>query len=137
MPYSDDLRAKLVLAWQSGEHTQAELADLFHVSLSWVEEVLRRWRQTGETAARAYRHGPLPTVQPQRLTRLVERYPDATLAELGQRLHVQPSTICRWLQKLKLPRKKRRCMPANATRRALKPCAGIGARAAVVGTQAD
>lgn len=40
MPYSDDLRHKLVEAWEAGDHTQAEMAELFHVSLSWVEKVL-------------------------------------------------------------------------------------------------
>jgi transposase len=44
MQYSNDLRRKLVEAWLTGESTQIELADLFHVSLGWVEKVLRRWR---------------------------------------------------------------------------------------------
>src|SRR3954464_12648563 len=46
MQYSNDLRRKLVEAWLTGESTQVELADLFHVSLGWVEKVLRRWRTT-------------------------------------------------------------------------------------------
>jgi transposase len=53
MQYSDDLRQKLVDAWKAGYGTQAELAEWFGVSLRWVEKVLRRWRTTGQTAARS------------------------------------------------------------------------------------
>ena len=71
MQYSDDLRQKLVQAWQAGHGTQIELAEWFGVSLSWVEKVLRRWRTTGQTAARPFRHGPLPVLHPDRLEQLV------------------------------------------------------------------
>ena len=60
MQYSDDLRQKLIEAWQAGHGTQTELAEWFGVSLSWVEKVLWRWRSTGQMAARPHRHGPLP-----------------------------------------------------------------------------
>lgn len=106
MQYSDDLRQKLVEAWQAGHGTQAELAQWFGVSLSWVEKVLRRWRTTGQTAARPFRHGPLPVIPPARLERLVQRHPAATLAELGKRLHVSASTVHRALARLDWPRKK-------------------------------
>jgi transposase len=78
MPYSDDLRQKLVEAWQAGYGTPAEW---FGVSLRGVEKVLRRWRPTGQTAAGPFRHGPLPVITPARLERLVQRRPAATLAE--------------------------------------------------------
>ena len=132
MQYSDDLRRKLVEAWEAGHHTQAELAEFFHVSLSWVEKVLRRWRETGQTAARPFRHGPLPTLKPARLERLVQQHPDATLAELGRRLKVSPSTLWRTLQQLDLPRKKRCSTPASARRLGSKRSVGVGARRAVV-----
>lgn len=61
--YSNDLRRKLSEALLTGENTQAELADLFHVSLGWVEKVLRRWRTTGDTNVSA----PAPSRWLQRL----------------------------------------------------------------------
>lgn len=106
MQYSNDLRRKLVEAWQAGAGTQAELAEVFGVSLGWVEKVLRRWRETGDTAAPVFRHGPVSRLQPARVERLVKKYPDATLAELGHCLKVSPPTLCRWLQRLGLRRKK-------------------------------
>src|SRR4051812_11138712 len=49
MRYSDDLRRKLIEAWESNRDTQRDLADQFGVSLGWVEKVLRRWRDTGHS----------------------------------------------------------------------------------------
>jgi transposase len=135
MPYSDDLRQKLVEAWQAGYGTQAELAEWFGVSLSWAEKVLRRWRTTGQTAARPFRHGPLPSIPLTRLEQLVQQHPAATLAELGRRLKVSASTVYRALERLDLPRKKRHCMPANATRLVWRGCVRVGGKSAVVWTR--
>lgn len=132
MAYSNDLRQKLVEAWETGQGTQQELADVFGVSLSWVEKVLRHWRATGQTEAPTYRHGPLPTWKPARVARAVHQHPDATLAELGQRLHLSAATVCRALQRLDLPRKKSLFTPANATRRASSSSGGTGGTSAVV-----
>ena len=137
MQYSDDLRQKLVEAWQDGHGTQAELAEWFGVSLSWVEKVLRRWRTTGQMAARPHRHGPLPAIRPARLERLVQRHPAATLAELGRRLKVSASTVYRALERLDLPRKKRHCTPASATPLVCRGCVRVGGRRAVVWTRVN
>ena len=135
MQYSDDLRQKLVEAWQAGHGTQAELAECFGVSLSWVEKVLRRWRTTGQTAAHLFRHGPLPVIPPALLERLVQRHPAATLAELGRRFQVSASTVHRALARLDLPRKKRHCTPANAIPRGFSNSGRVGGKRAVVWTR--
>jgi transposase len=137
MQYSDDLRQKLVEAWEAGHGTQSELAEWFGVSLSWVEKVLRRWRMTGETAARRFRHGPLPAIRPARLERLVQQHPAATLAELGRRLHVSPSTVHRTLAQLNLPRKKRYSMPANVIRHGCSSYGRDGGKHALVWTHSN
>jgi transposase len=132
MQYSNDLRCKLVEAWEAGEGTQRELANLFGVSLGWVEKVLRRWRNTGDTAAPSYRHGPLPRLKAARVEQLVQKHPDATLAELGRRLKVSSPTLCRWLQRLGLRRKKSRYTPANATHHGSSNCGQVGGKGAAV-----
>ena len=137
MQYSDDLRQKLVAAWQAGYGTQAELAEWFGVSLRWVEKVLRRWRTTGQTAARPFRHGPLPVISPTRLERLVQRRPAATLAELGRHFKVSASTVYRALERLDLPRKKRYCTPANATPLVCSGCVRVGEKRAVIWTRGN
>jgi transposase len=136
MQYSNDLRRKLVEAWLTGESTQVELADLFHVSLGWVEKVLRRWRITGDTGAAPFHRGRYPVLSPERVRGCVARHADATLAELGRRLHVSAPTMCRWLQRLGLPRKKRVCMPVSVTRLVFSGCGRVGGRGAVTGTRA-
>jgi transposase len=50
--YSIDLRQKILSAWQNKEGTQRELAKQFKVSLSFLRDFLRRYRETGQIAAR-------------------------------------------------------------------------------------
>lgn len=63
------------------------------VSRSWLQKVIRRWRETGQAAAAPYRHGPVSRVNPQRLTALVEAQPEATLAECGRREPLYPPEV--------------------------------------------
>ena len=133
--YSDDLRRKLIQAWQRWDGSQQELAEEWGVSRSWLQKILRRWHTTGEAQAASYRHGPVSRVKAQRLAALVQAHPDATLAELGRQLRVSAPTICRALRQLGLPRKKSRYMPVSATRFASRDCERLGARHAVVWTR--
>jgi hypothetical protein len=55
--YSIDLRQKILSAWQNKEGTQRELAKRFKVSLSFLRDFLRRYRETGEIAARTLLRG--------------------------------------------------------------------------------
>jgi len=50
--YSIDLRQKILSAWQNKEGTQRELAKRFKASLSFLRDFLRRYRETGQIAAR-------------------------------------------------------------------------------------
>jgi transposase len=55
--YSIDLRQKILSAWQNKEGTQRELAKRFKVSLSFIRDFLRRYRETNEIAARTLLRG--------------------------------------------------------------------------------
>jgi transposase len=50
--YSIDLRQKILSAWPNKEGTQRELAKRFKVSLSFIPDFLRRYRETAQIAAR-------------------------------------------------------------------------------------
>jgi len=50
--YSLDLRQKILTACQNKENTQRDLAKRFKVSLSFVRDFLRRYRETNEIAAK-------------------------------------------------------------------------------------
>lgn len=122
-PYSQDLRERIVDALEGQDESQAELAERYAVSLSFVEKLWRRWRTTGSCAARPRAGGR------QRSLRSAEALigaeltdsPDLTLARLCERVaqagHAQVSskTMCIELQRLKLPLKKSRAMPVSVT----------------------
>ena len=50
--YSTDLRQKIIEAHQRGQATQRTIAELFGVSVSFVEKLLQRYRTTGTLVAK-------------------------------------------------------------------------------------
>ena len=138
-PYSNDLRRRIVETYESGEHTLAEVADLFQVSLATVKNFLRRKRETGSSDALPHAGGRKPTLSEkaqQFLRDAVEQDNALTLDELRKRLKskhkqtVSRPTLCRLLQTLGLPRKKSRSTLANVTARASsKPAPTTGKKA--------
>jgi transposase len=125
--YSIDLRQKILHAYERRLGSQQTLAEVFGVSLSFIEKLLRRYRITGELGPKPHTGGQKPRVDAtaQAVVRQVVReHPDATLGELCTRLaeatgvHVSPATMCRVVQRLGLPRKKNHSMPRSAMRHA-------------------
>src|SRR2546423_7796240 len=114
--YSTDLREKLVLAYEAGEGTLDEVADIFGVSRCTVARMMKLWRG-GQSLAPLPHGGGYPATLKEKLLALLRAHvaaqPDATLSELAAWLkrkakaQVHPSNICRALQKLELPRKKK------------------------------
>jgi transposase len=124
--YSLDLRQKILRACDQGLGSQRAIATFFGVSLSFVEKLLRRRRTTGDAAPRPHAGGRRPSCDEAALAqvrRLVHEQPDATLAELCERLlvhrglRVSVPTMGRLVIALRLPRKKSRSTPASATPR--------------------
>lgn len=110
--YSHDLRQRVLDAVERGEGSLRQIARRFVVSLSFVVRLLQLQRRTGSIAPKPHRGGHPPALSPEdleRLRELVRQQPDATLEELQKRLGVACSTaaICRALEKLGLPRKKK------------------------------
>jgi transposase len=110
--YSTDLRERILSAVERGKGSLRELADLFVVSLSTIARLLRHYRASGSLLPKPHGGGPRPLLDAdacQRLRDFVREQPDATLAELQERLGIpcSPSTLCRTLQRLGLSRKKK------------------------------
>ena len=83
-----DLRDRVVAACDSGAWTREEVAEEFGVSTSWIRRLLQRRRETGEYRPKQGERGRKPVYSGQaleRLDRLVEEQPDATLHELRDR----------------------------------------------------
>jgi transposase len=122
--YSIDLRQKILHACARRLGSQRALADLFGVSLSFVEKLLRRQRTTGDIGPKPHAGGQRPHLDSAGNTlirQLVHDHPDMTLEELCARVadargvRVSVATMCRVLQRLGLPRKKRHSTPVSAT----------------------
>jgi len=129
--YSLDLRRRVFGAWQRGEGSQSEIAARFAVSVSFVRDLSRRFRESGDVAAKPYGGGRTPSVDAaacQRIKALVAARNDATIEEHRQSLaevghHLGHSTLGHWLLKLGLTRKKRRSATTSETPRASRACA--------------
>ena len=59
-PYSNDLRHRIVEAYESGEYTQDEVAELFGVCTATIRNLLRRKRETGSPDALPHAGGRAP-----------------------------------------------------------------------------
>jgi transposase len=112
MPYSKDLRTRIIHAIDQHECSIRQIACRFQVSTSFIVQLLRRRRETGAIEPKPHGGGQPPALDPnelEQLRELVSRQPDATLEELRQRLDVDCSlaAICRALKELGITRKKK------------------------------
>jgi transposase len=111
-PLSNDLRERILKAVDNSEGSRRELAARFCVNVSTITRLLQLRRQTGSFDPRPHAGGVAPTLDHdalERLRKLVEETPDATLETLKQELGVTGSVmiICRALQELGLPLKRK------------------------------
>jgi transposase len=123
-PYSIDLRQRIVDAYRKGEGSVRELARRFVVSPNTVQNYLNLERETGSVAPRPHGGGPAPKLDDagvQEVRTLIEEKNDRTLDEIAKELetrrsvHVGRTTVWRALDRLGLPRKKRRFARASRT----------------------
>ena len=123
--YPKELRVRVVAAVEQGEHSIPEIASLFGVGITFIKKMLRLHR-AGDDLAPRHGGGPKPVLkEPERslLEEQIAAQPDLSLQELQQflvekrRVSVSQSTLCRVLQELGLPRKKRAFLPKSGTQR--------------------
>jgi transposase len=117
-PYSADLRHRVLRAYDDGMQTK-EIAENLRVSPAWARRVKQRRREHGETSPRPMGGKRFEKIDRTRLAELVKQQPDATLAELRQRLGISCalSAICTALKGLSLSFKKRRSTRPSRTGR--------------------
>lgn len=127
-PYPKELRDRVVAAVEQEMYSIDETADIFRVGISFVKKMLNRHR-AGESLEPRHGGGVDPLLNEQHLEMLraaVDTRADATLEEFQQfiasecRVAVSVATVCRALQILNLPRKKKsrgqRTRPQSAPR---------------------
>jgi transposase len=123
-PLGDDLRRKLLLAYDQGEGTLDELASRFLVSVGWAKKISAARNRTGQAERLAHKPGRKPhagvEAQQQVRTWFVQQ-PDLTLAEVRQKLLGEAGVslslpqVWKLLRKLGLRLKKSRSMPPSET----------------------
>jgi transposase len=107
------VRERIVQLYDQGKGT-TEIAASFGYCVAAVRRVRQHFQERGTLKPQTHRCGRKTHLTPSRkarLLRLLERRPDATLAELGMQLGRPTSTIDLWLARLGWSCKK------NATRR--------------------
>lgn len=114
-PLSIDLRQRVLAAYQDKEGSMRHLSERFKVSLSFVRDLTRQYRQTGTVAPKPHGGGAIAKLGVAQLPivrALVEDQPDALLEELCERfaektgVMVSISTMHRAVHRLKLSVKK-------------------------------
>ena len=89
--YSIDLREKIIKLSEEGKISQRKLAKQFDVALSFIEKLIKQYRETGNFEPKK-RTVQTPTKlnheQLEVLEKLAEQNNDATLEELSQMLGV-------------------------------------------------
>ncbi len=112
-PYSMHLRERVVDACDAREGTREQIAERFGVSDRWIRKLLQRRRETDSLAPLPRNPGrkrALNDRQMERLGRLIQKRPDATLRELRKSLGVKISiaALDRAIRRLDLTLKKNR-----------------------------
>ena len=127
--YSNDLRRKLLEAYDRGEGSLRELAERFGVSSPYAWKISAQRKRTGQVERVEQRHGPASKVTgavEQRLRSWVRQQPDLTLVEIQERLWETaglPVSVPRLWQvlrrRMQLRLKKSHSTPRNKTPRTI------------------
>jgi len=114
--YSLDLRQRVLSAALRGDRTIPEVGELFGVSATFVNKMLRRGAAGADLTPRPHGRGHTPRLGARHhklLRAAVASNNDATLGELREHLaqralvEVSEATVSRALKRLGLPRKKK------------------------------
>ena len=131
--YSDDLRRKLLGAYDRKVGNLRELSERFCVSYAWARKISWQRRHTGQMERVEQRHGSpsrATAAGEGQLRSLLREQPDRTLVELqaglweAERVHFSRQHLWRLLRRMSLPLKKSRSTRRSRIRRKT----GSGAR---------
>ncbi len=115
-PVSVDLRQRIIAAYDAKEGSQRQWAERFKVSLSFIRDLRRHYRETGTVQPKPHGGGAVAKLGKEQLPiveALVKAQPDALLEELCERfakqtgVEVSISTMQRAVCKLRLSVKKK------------------------------
>ncbi|MCA2685526.1 MAG: transposase [Microcystis sp. M038S2] len=127
--YPVEFRQKILDCYYNEPISQRQLAKRFCVTLSFVQKLLKQYRETGDVRPKTYRCGRHLKLTPEQmivLGTLIEENNDATLAELSKLflertgIVLSVATVARIAERLRITRKKTLHPPARETERVQK-----------------
>ncbi|TRT72602.1 MULTISPECIES: helix-turn-helix domain-containing protein [Microcystis] len=113
--YPVEFRQKILDCYYNEPISQRQLAKRFCVTLSFVQKLLKQYRETGDVRPKTYRCGRHLKLTPEQmlvLGELIEENNDATLAELSKLflertgIVLSVATVARIAERLRITRKK-------------------------------
>jgi transposase len=116
---SEDLRARIVAAYESGEGSYSVLAVRFSVGPTVVGKLVRQQRELGTLAPQVHRCGRKPAVAGKKALELrehLQQHPDATVLERREALGLKCSEKTLWQTLRKMGwryKKSRRARPSK------------------------
>lgn len=115
-PYSVDLRQKIIDVYNQGNISQRQLARQFRVALSFIQKLVKQYKETGSVAPKMRRQQTPTKLTDEHLEilrNLVAENQQATLQQLKTELALRTgvtisiSTVHRMLRRLNLSRSKK------------------------------
>ncbi|GAL91675.1 MAG: hypothetical protein RLZZ339_3488 [Cyanobacteriota bacterium] len=89
-PYSVDFRQKIIDVWEKEKISIRELAKRFNVAKSFIQKLLKQYRETGDIRPRPQGGSPPTKLNSEQLiilVEIIEANRDATLQELSNLLY--------------------------------------------------
>jgi len=120
--YPVEFRQKILDCYYNEPISQRQLAKRFCVTLSFVQKLLKQYRETGDLRPKTYRCGRHLKLTPEQmivLGTLIEENNDATLAELSKLflertgILLSVTTVARIAERLRITRKKKTLHPTE------------------------
>ncbi len=118
--YSLDFRQKIIDTYLENVTSQRQLAERFKVALSFIEKLLKQYRETGSIAPKVRIQQTPPKLKEEQLNilkEIVSANNDATLEEIRNELAnstgimIGRSTVDRMLHRMEIRVKKKLCTP--------------------------
>ena len=100
------------MSYMSEGHSYAETAEVFKVNSSTLLKWKSRLKESGKIETRKRRE-TWRKIDPDRLVKYLEEYPDAYLKEMAEEFHCSDVAILKALRRLKITRKKNHSFSGN------------------------